>query len=227
MILVILLSFVSFVAFPEKKDALLTGADRKHVSIEVSGSLGLYQKDRKCHKTYGNETLVSDEFSDWCSNIATVKNDPSYNPWIQYSIKGKQMKISSFSVRNGCCHYYCCCAEEDGKVVDYYCCCLLYTYSLQGSNDNKTWKVIHRVEKDNKFYYCDVKTFELERMSEPFVYFRFVLEEEWPGCPKAMQVNQIELYGESMPSGYTSYNDVSDDDDESISIIGRIKKTNE
>ena len=61
------------------------------------------------------------------------------------------MRVKRYSVRNGCCRYSCCCTE-DGKIVDYGCCCTLYSYSLQASNDNKTWKVLHRVEKDKSFY---------------------------------------------------------------------------
>ena len=37
-----------------------------------------------------------------------------------------------------------------------------------------------------------------------------------------MQINQIELYGETVSSAYSSLTD--DNDDESISIIGRVRK---
>ena len=99
----------------------------------------------------------------------------------------------------------------------------MYSYSLQASNDNKTWKVLHRVEKDAKFDICQAKTFELKEKSVPFTYFRFTLEEEYPGFNKCMQINQIELYGETIISQFTSYDDNSEED-ESISIIGRVKK---
>ena len=215
---------VSFVAFPESKDAILSKvADKSTINVDVSGSLGFYH-DNKCHKTFGNETLVSDAYSEWCSNIATDKNDPLQNPWIQYSIKGKQMKISRYSVRNGCCHFYCCCTEENGKIVDYQgCCCDLYSYSLHGSNDNKTWTLLHKVENDKTFEFCATKTFEIKENKTPYTFLRFVLDQEWPNCQKCMQINQIEFYGETVSSSFSSYGDYSDDD-ESISIIGRIKK---
>ena len=38
-----------------------------------------------------------------------------------------------------------------------------------------------------------------------------------------MQINQIELYGETISSLYSSFID-NDDEDESISIIGRVKR---
>ena len=213
---------VAFVAFPESTDAILAHHNPKEINIETSGSLGIYHHG-KCHKTYGNETLLSDEYKEWCSNIAADKTDMSLNPFIQYSIKGKSMKIKKYSVRNGCCRYECCCVD-DSDVIEYYCCCRIYSYSLQGSNDNKTWTVLHKVEKDNSFYYCSTKTFDLPKETIAYTFLRFVLDKEWPGCPKCMQINQIELYGETISSGFSSFNDNNNDDDESISIIGRIKK---
>ena len=218
-----LVALVAFVAFPESHDAILGNEKKDFISIETSGSLGIYYSG-KCHKTYGNETIVSNEYSEWCSNIAKDKNDPKQNPWIQYSIKGKQMKVSKYSVRNGCCHYFCCCEEENGKIEDYGCCCNLYSYSLHGSNDNKTWKVIHKVEKNRDFDYCGIKTYDLEHITEPFTYLKFQQDEEWPYCPKCMQINQIEFYGETVSNGFIQAPDGMDDD-ESISIIGRVKKS--
>jgi hypothetical protein len=218
------IAFVTFVAFPESKEALLSNVNIESINVESSGSLGFY-RDGVCHKTHPNETLISNERYDWCSNIAKFKDDKKYNPWIQYSIKGKQMKIFKYSVRNGCCFQYeCCCDYENGNIIDdSHCCCRLYSYSLQASNDNKTWTVLHKVEKDKSFNYCETKTFELKEKSSPFTYFRFVLDEESPGCYKCMQINQIELYGETISSSYSSFID-NDDEDESISIIGRVKK---
>ena len=59
------------------------------------------------------------------------------------------------------------------------CCCRLNSYSLQVSNGNKTWTVLHKVEKDESFRFCETKTFELKRKSPPLTYFRFVLDEEY------------------------------------------------
>jgi hypothetical protein len=78
-------------------------------------------------------------------------------------------------------------------------------------------------ENDEKFEFCQTNTFEFESKSAPFTYFRFVLDEEYPGCIKCMQINQIELYGETTASLYSSFTD-DNDEDESISIIGRVKK---
>ena len=178
--------------------------------------------DGKCIKTHGNETLTGEDRYEWCSNIATDRNDTSKNPWIQYSIPGKFLRVSSFALKNGCCRYASCC-DETNSYMDYECCCLLYSYSLQASNDNKTWTVLHKVEKDKSYEYCSVRSFDLEQVSAPFRFFRFVLDEEYPGCPKCMQINQIELYGDKVMTGFVDYSEGSDED-ESISIIGRIKR---
>ena len=214
--------FVAYVAFPESKDALLSQSEKGLVNIATSGNLGFFYNG-KCHKSYGNETIVADEFNEWCSNIVKDKNDPSLSPFIQYSIKGKQMKVKKFSVRNGCCRNVCCC-ENDENFIDTRCCCTLYSYSLVASNDNKTWKTLYKVEKDNTFYYCLTKTFEIKNVA-PYKYYKFVLDEEWPGCPKCMEINQIELYGEAFSSDLAY--DENADDEESISIIGRVSKKEE
>ena len=137
--MVIFLQFlvVAFVAFPESKDALLGLENKELINIESSGSLGLFYNG-KCHQTFGNETLVSDEKFDWCSNVAKDKSDKKQSPWIQYSIKGKQMKVEKIKIRNGCCRYYDCCCVDDDTIVDYYCCCKLFSYSIHASNDNVT-----------------------------------------------------------------------------------------
>ena len=221
MIISLFLTFVAFSAFPESKDSIFAHQEKGSIDIAVSGSLGLYHGG-KCHPTYGNYTLVSEEYNDWCSNMAVDKKDPTKSPFIQYSLKGKQMKVKKYSVRNGCCRYDCCCTE-DGQTIDYFCCCRLYSYSLQASNDNKTWKVLHKVEKDRSFNYCEVKTFEIKEPEAPYTFFRFVLDEEWPSCPKCMQINQIELYGATVAGSFSSING-NEDEDESISIIGRVRK---
>ena len=213
--------FVTFSAFPDDSTAIFANENKDLINVESSGSMGLFRNE-KCVLTYPNETLISSEDREWCSNISKDKNDPKLNPFIQFSIKGKQMKVSKFAVRNGCCRYSCCCYEENGEVKYEGCCCYLYSYSLQASNDNLTWKVIHRVEKDRSFEFCMIKTFELAEKTQPYTFFRFVVDEEYPYCLKCMQINQIELYGETISSGYVS--SYSTDDDESISIIGRVKK---
>ena len=216
-----LLFLVNFVAMPERSDALLRNTAHMKPKVESSGSLGLFLGDSKCHQTYPNQTLVGDKKIDWCSNIPAEKG--SY-PWILFSFPNRAMKLRGYSVRNGCCYYYeCCCDPSTGQRVDYYCCCRLYSFSLQGSNDNKTWETIHRVEKESTFYYCKLNTYEFQE-TKSYNYIRFILDEEWPGCPKCMQINQIELYGQTVDSYYSSYEQI-DGDEESISIIGKVKRS--
>ena len=219
--MMIFLVFMEFIAFPERKDALLLSSpdNVNNIISTVSGSLGLYYGG-ECHQTFPNETYHVEKKYDWCSAISKSKEDKQ---WISYSLKNKVMKVKGFSIRNGCCWYECCCME-DGKSYDYACCCMLYSFSLQGSNDNRTWKIIHKVEKEEKFYSCLFKTYEFPE-TESFRFIRLVQDEEYPGCPACMQINQVELYGTALPA--LGFEDADDQDgDESVSIIGKIKRNN-
>ena len=211
---------MQFIAFPVKDNALLSEAVASNtLTIESSGSMGLYY-DGKCHQTFENETVHEDKKLDWCSSI--VSKEDGLHPWIQYSIKNKEMRLTSYSVRNGCCWYPCCCID-DNNIIDRFCCCTLFSYSLHGSNDNKTWVTLHKVEEDRKFYDCQFKTFDIKE-TQSFKYIRFVLDKEYPGCPNCMQVNQIELYGTKTDSLFSSFED--EDNEESVSIIGKVKSIN-
>lgn len=207
---------MKYSSFPEKSNAIFSKAARSSdtVSIESSGSLGLYYNG-KCHKTHENYTISENQDLDWCSNIASKQDEKA---WIQYSLPNKAIKIQSYSLRNGCCRYACCCVDDNTDVN--YCCCNLYSFSLLGSNDNKTWNVLHKVEKDEKFHYCEFKTYELNNPSEAYKYIKLVQDEEYPGCPRCMQINQIEFYGETVSA--RDYFLDTNDDEESISIIGRV-----
>ena len=213
---------IGYDAFPVRSDTILSNNKEKLV-LEASGSLGLYVARDQCLKTFPNYTLTTDKKLDWCSNIGKDDND---HPWIQYQLPGKAMKLRAYSIRNGCCYYACCCDTETGKILNgLSCCCELYSFSLLGSNDNKTWKVIHKVEKSSYYFdYCFYQTYEFP-LTESFNFVRFELDEQRPGCPRCIQINEIEFYGELVSSSYLG-NIEEDSDEESISIIGKIKNSN-
>ena len=215
---------VKFVAFPDRKDSIFNQISKdnfKLIHSESSGSMGFF-RDGKCRQTYPNQTLITNEMNDWCSNLAPSKEEKD-KPWIMYSIPNKAFKITGYSIRNGCCRYVCCCIDDNTDID--YCCCDLYSFSLHGSNDNLTWKLIHKVEKDSRFYHCQYKTYELDSKTEAFRYLKLVQDEEYPGCPKCMQINQIDFYGSLIDDHYSF--DQEDDNDETISIIGKIKNRND
>ena len=215
------MAIMKFIAFPDRKDSIFQQVS-KDTDIEVasSGSLGVFYHG-KCHITHPNETLLVDEKKDWCSNAIIPGED---KPWISYSLKNKGISLTGYSLRNGCCYWSCCCTD-DSSFIDGYtnCCCRLYSFSLQGSNDNKTWTIIHKVEKDDKFRYCEFKTYEFQKTAS-FRYIRFVQEKEYPGCPFCMQINQLELYGQT---NNAFFNDELEDNDESVSIIGKMNRNAE
>ena len=208
---------MEYIALPNREDAIIAKSGISPL-IDVSGSMGL-EYNGKCNPTFPNQTIIGDRKYDWCSNIA----EKDEVPWISYTFPQKAMKLKGYAVRNGCCYYPCCCDPTTGRLYDDMCCCELYSYSLQGSNDNHTWKVLHSIEKDaDLIHYCEYKTYEFP-MTEPYRFVRFVLDEERPGCYKCLQLNQLELYGELVQS-FSGYESLDEDNEESISIIGKIKK---
>ena len=207
-----------FVAFPTRNDGIFGQIYNKESEINIfsSGSLGVYI-DGKCKITSPNMTLVEDRKLDWCSNIPALKGD---KPWITYSLKNKAMRIKGYSVRTGCCYYGCCCID-DSHFTGSACCCDLYSYSLQGSNDNSTWTILHKMEKVDYVDYCKLDTFDFQ-LTESYRYIKFVLDEPRPGCENCIALNQLELYGETIDADHSdSY---IDNDDESISIIGKVRR---
>ena len=212
--------FMQFIAFPSKNDAIFEKiTNKQNIVAEASGSLGFYYSG-KCHMSYPNLTFAGSNSDEWCSNI--IQTGSNMKPWISYKILNKKMKIHGYSLRNGCCYHSCCCNNEN-KIIDYYCCCDLYSYSLQGSNDNSTWKTIHKIEKKKDFYHCKFETYNFEP-TEPFVYLRIINDEPYPGCTFCMMINQIEFYGETIDSyGSDFYLNDDPENDETVSIIGKIK----
>ena len=178
-----------FIAFPKSDDSLLSSAPPNSLKIESSGQMGL-RYNGKCNPTYPNYTITESEKHDFCSNIA--KNND--RPWVSYSFPGKELKLTGYSLRNGCCYYYCCCSEETGEIIDYSCCCELYAFSLEGSNDNKTWTKLHQIKDDQDYIsWCQVKTYQLSTTNS-YKYVRFVLDDQrhgWPRC-KSTKLNCTE-----------------------------------
>ena len=217
---------IKYVALTERSDAILSNAVHTGDKINIfsSGSLGFYRAG-KCIQSYPNFTLNGEEDQDWCSNIVRIneKETGSYQkPYILFNLENKAMKLTGYSVRNGCCKLYCCCSN-DHDIIEEFCCCRLYSFSLLGSNDNNTWKTIHSVVKDKMFRVCETKTFQIENEQQSFRFIKFQMDEEYPHCPICLQINQIELYGKTVKTNL--YNEIdTENDDESVSIIGKIRK---
>ena len=212
------LLYIAFSKFPVRQNAILERQANK-VIVEASGSYGI-RVHGKCIPTSPNSTLNSKRELDWCSNIPKNSNDC---PWISYRIPNKAFKLTGYSVKNGCCDEPdCCCIDE--KDIWIPCCCELFSYSLQGSNDNHTWRTIHQVSGDREFIdFCMDRTYDFKE-TESFNYIRFVLDKQRDGCPKCMVINQIELYGEEVGSFNEDEQNVNEENDESVSIIGKVKR---
>ena len=203
---------LEFVSFPERSDNILK-QNSDHLRVSSSGSIGQYYSG-KCNPTFAEHSVDSVERkNDWCSNINKSKTD---YPWLNLGIDGKSILLTGYAIRSGCCYYGCCC-EDDFEGTE--CCCTLYSWSLQGSHDNSTWKTIHKVEKDNKFYSCMNRSYDV-KSEESFEFIRLIQDEPWPGCHFCICLNKIELYGSSTDSEHF-YS--LDDNEDSVSIIGKLR----
>ena len=186
------------------------------IEVFVSGSSSQYIN--------GTKQLTKPEYAfdqmekeyDWCSNCGRSKEE---HPWAVYSIKNKNIKINGYYLKTGCCEadQYCCCFD------DVYCCeCCLYSWSLQISNDNKTWKTVHKVEKDMDMRRCKDKTY---KFSETYTtkYVRLIQDESCPGDPPCIALNKIELLGQIENEDGIIFEDQENEEDD-VSIIGHISK---
>lgn len=162
-----------------------------------------------------------DKRYDWCSNC--LKNYEEH-PWITFSLKSRKFKINGYFVRCGCCYDGCCCVDEGYGCV--YCC--LYSWSLQISDDNKTWTDVHRVEKDYEMRFCKEKTYKLDK-EYVAKYVRLIQNQPCPGDPPCISLNKIEFFGDVVPDGNIPEDEImasSDDDSDDVSIIGHITRNN-
>ena len=207
----IFLLLLEIIPFPERSDNIL----KKHpndVVVSSSGSLGQWYEG-KCNPTLPEHAVNSvPRKSDWCSNMNKSKHD---HPWLIIGVRDKSISLRGYALRSGCCHYSCCCYDD----LDDECCCEFYSWSLQGSHDNSTWKTIHKVEKDNSFNYCMNRNYDVQ-IDESFEFIRLIQDEPRPYCNFCICLNKIELYGTTSDSN--SIHSIEDNED-SVSIIGKLR----
>jgi hypothetical protein len=203
--------FYPIVPFLERNDNIL----KQHsldVHVSISGLIGQWYNG-KCNPTIPEHVTDSIERkTDWCSNINKSKTD---YPWLSFNLHGKSISLTGYSLRMGCCYYRGCCLD-DNSYID---CCLLYSWSLQGSHDNTTWTDLHKIEKDLDFYYCQNRIYETK--SESYEYIRLLQTEVPSWCPFCICLNKLELYGSASAISSSPF---SSDNDDSISIIGKLSK---
>ncbi|EAX95764.1 hypothetical protein TVAG_036970 [Trichomonas vaginalis G3] len=187
--------------------------------IDVSGSSKQYINGSKQLTKSEYAIYPWDKVYDWCSNCGNSNDD---HPWISFSVKAKKIKFNGYFIRCGCCYYdLCCCEDEQRRCFE----CCLYSWSLQISDDNKTWKEVHKM-KDEGMRRCNEKTYKLDQTYEAR-YVRLIQNENCPGEPPCIAINKFELYGSLVGDDgrYDDDNFVSfHDDDDDVSIIGHISK---
>lgn len=161
-----------------------------------------------------------DKKYDWCSNCFQTYED---HPWISFSMQNKKFKINGYFLRAGCCYDYGCFCDDASYSYCVECC--LYSWSLQISDDNKTWKEVHRIEQDYSMKHCNEKTYNFDT-SYTAKYVRLIQNEPCPGWPPCMAINRMDLLGEALSEEGSPEDEFISfhDDDDDVSIIGHISK---
>ena len=138
--------------------------------VEASGSEYCYDERFKKDVASSPEFCI-DPLStlEWCSDIDYERKR---KPWISVNFRNNKVKLSGYSLKLGCC-------------FDGICCCMIYSWSLQGSNDNTTWKTLHKMEKQDDFKDCDSKSFEVTT-SQPYSIYRIIQDSPYQGCSSCL-----------------------------------------
>ena len=130
---------------------------------------------------------------DWCSNCARSYDNM---PYITFSLTNKLFKFNSYYIKCGCCDNDCCC---DDDYYNYCFDCCLYSWTLQISDDNKTWKNVHKVDSDATMIRCAEKSYELES-TYTARYVRLIQDRPCPGYPPCIALNRFEFFGDAVNS---------------------------
>lgn len=136
-------------------NSILKNAYRQGIiefSVSGSSSQWINGSLQKTKPEYAFDQL--DKSYDWCSNCERSKDE---HPYLILSVKNQVMHVSGYYLRAGCCKDNECCCQD---VSTNYCCeCCLYSWSIQISDNNQTWKTIHNVEKDLDMCRCKEMTY--------------------------------------------------------------------
>lgn len=155
-----------------------------------------------------------DKKYDWCSNSDKKPQ------WISFSIRNHFIKLNGYFLRAGCCYHNCCINNE----IENGCC--LYSWSLQISNDNISWKEIHKVNKDYEMKFCNEKSYKLDK-TYTARYIRIIQNEPCVKDSNCMSINRFEILGDlEKDTEFPDKFDESFEDEEDISVIGHLSKNN-
>ena len=196
--------FIREFPFNDKFDGVFKNTyNEGDVSVVASGSSEcFFHSLGKDILTKPESVIDPEDKLEWCSNFNRSKTD---YPWIAAIFKDRKFTMSGYSIKSGCC--------ELASV----CCCNIYSRSILGSNDNKTWSKLHTVEKDKTFRKCEEKTFKVNEKGS-YSMFKLIQDEPLPGCWFCMSISKLEFYGSS---NNDKGNEIPNEDE--VSIIGRLK----
>ena len=174
------------------------------IKIDASGSRICWVSDFSDDVMTKPENCVDPESKiQWCSSFDSRRVKKQ---WISFTFEGAKLNLQGYSLHAGCCSAY-------------RCCCKIYSWSIQGSNDNVTWTTLDKVEKDEELFDCANKSFPVKSNGNSYKTIRLIQDESEKGCPTCIDLTKIEIYGDLNDENY-----IPDDleDNEEVSIIGKV-----
>ena len=179
------------------------------VSVSASGSYYVYSQAKMSDVESKPENCVDPNAElEWCSNYDHKKE---MKPWLLLTFNKSKVKLDGYSLGSGCCVYST-------------CCCKMYTWQLQGSNDNETWDILHNDKNNNEFGFCLNKEFKIES-NKWYKMIKLIQLDAENNCPTCISLRKIELFGEIESD--EAWQNVEDADENEVSIIGKVKKSSE
>ena len=202
----LLFLFIRDFSYNEKFDGVFNNIyNEKYISVVSSGSSSSYFTTIRLDVSTKAESVINPRDKlEWCSNIDRTKKD---RPWIVTIFRDRKLTMSGYSIKSGCC-----------EIAKSGCCCMLYSWSILGSNDNKTWTKLHSVEKDQDLKKCTEMSFRVDKKGF-YSMFKIMQDEPHPECYLCFSINQIEFYG-------TIDKDIDEETSNvnEVSIVGKYKR---
>ena len=182
--------------------------NKNDVSVIASGSQRCYSFSiEKTILTKPESVIDPDDKLEWCSNLNRSATD---FPWLAAVFNNKKLSITGYSLKTGCCEF-----TYDS------CCCMPYSWSVLGSNNNKTWTKIHSIEKEANLKICQEKSYRVDKKGS-FSMIKLIQDESEQGCLLCLSLSKLEFYGELEEKNEEEEETTSEDE---VSIIGRVKRT--
>lgn len=181
-IILFLILFRRHYKLNERYDGILKNEyDNNNIKIESNRESFSFNPKVKKEEIIKHENCLNPSSEHkWCSKHDI--NKPG-KPWIRIIFKNNtRILLKGYSIKFGCCN-------KDA------CCCKIFSWLLEGSNDNFIWTKLHVIEKNDEFIKCGERTFEIFNF-EFYKYFRIRDSDFYQKCATCISILKLEFYGD-------------------------------